>query len=123
MSYLLNVAYLATIAVGVRPGCSISAFATANTAKGWAAKFWAPCRAQRRQPCVWLHAVSVGEVNLLLPILERWERLHPDWECVISTTTQAGYHLAVKKYAPRMVIYCPLDFTWAVRQAMRRIAA
>ena len=70
---------------------------------------------------LWLHAVSVGEVNLLAPILERWERQHPDWEIVITTTTQAGYHLALKRYAPRLVCYCPLDFTWAVRRAMKRL--
>ena len=40
---------------------------------------------------------------------------------VISTTTQAGFALAQKRYAPRMVFYMPLDFTWAVRRAMRRI--
>jgi 3-deoxy-D-manno-octulosonic-acid transferase len=63
----------------------------------------------------------VGEVNLLAPLLARWDRLHPEWEVVISTTTQAGYKLACKRYAPRRVIYCPLDFTWAVRRAMRAI--
>jgi 3-deoxy-D-manno-octulosonic-acid transferase len=60
-------------------------------------------------------------VNLLTPLLERWERLHPDWECVISTTTLAGYQLAQKRYSPRQVFYCPLDFTWAVRRALRRV--
>jgi 3-deoxy-D-manno-octulosonic-acid transferase len=73
------------------------------------------------RPCIWLHAVSVGEVNLLEPIVARWQRLHPDRDCVISTTTRAGYELACKKYAPRLIFYCPLDFTWAVRRAMERI--
>src|SRR5205823_2136794 len=31
------------------------------------------------------------------------------------------YQLAKKRYAPRIVIYCPLDFSWAVRRAMQRI--
>ena len=63
----------------------------------------------------------LGEVNLLEPILKRWEGLHPEWDCVISTTTQTGFQLAQKKYGPRTVFYCPLDFTWAVGPAMRRI--
>ena len=71
--------------------------------------------------CVWLHAVSVGEVNLLAPLIARWDAQYPDWECVISTTTLAGYALARKRYAPRTVFYCPLDFTWSVRRAIRRI--
>ena len=65
--------------------------------------------------------MSVGEVNLLAPLLRLMERERPDWECVISTTTKTGMALAKKKYAGRTVFYCPLDFTWAVNAAMRRI--
>ena len=77
---------------------------------------------QRRgdHPCVWLHAVSVGEVNLLGKLIERIERARPDVECVISTTTRTGFALASKSYAPRHVFYSPLDFSWAVRAAMGR---
>ena len=32
-----------------------------------------------------------------------------------------GMALAKKKYPDLCVFYCPLDFTWAVRAAMRRI--
>ena len=38
-----------------------------------------------------------------------------------STTSRSGYELAHKKYADLTVFYCPLDFSWAVRTAMRRI--
>ena len=68
--------------------------------------------------CIWLHAVSVGEVNLLAPLIARWDAQYPDWECVISTTTLTGYALARKRYAPRTVFYCPLDFSWAVDEAL-----
>jgi 3-deoxy-D-manno-octulosonic-acid transferase len=40
---------------------------------------------------------------------------------VISTTTKTGFDLAKKKYSPRTVFYCPLDFSWAVRAAVKRI--
>jgi 3-deoxy-D-manno-octulosonic-acid transferase len=121
MAYLLNVAYLAAIALAF-PWLLYQRLRHGKYREGWDAKFWG--RLPRRtgdNPCLWLHAVSVGEVNLLAPLLERWERSHPDWHIVISTTTQAGYALAKKKYAPRAVIYCPLDFSWAVSRAMRRI--
>jgi 3-deoxy-D-manno-octulosonic-acid transferase len=71
--------------------------------------------------CIWLHAVSVGEVNLLAPLLRMIEREEPDWECMISTTTKTGMALARRKYTDHTVFYCPLDFTWAVNSAMRRI--
>ncbi|MGE0759659.1 MAG: 3-deoxy-D-manno-octulosonic acid transferase [Pirellulaceae bacterium] len=72
-------------------------------------------------PCAWFHAVSVGEVNLLKPLLDRWSRQFPEWECVISTTTRTGYELARQKYVGRTVFYCPLDFSWAVREACERV--
>ena len=73
------------------------------------------------RPCLWLHAVSVGEVNLLAPLLKKMEETRPEWECVISTTTMTGMALAKKKYPRNSVFYCPLDFSWAVKAAMRRI--
>lgn len=121
MGYLLNLAYLAAILLAF-PWLLYQRLRHGKYREGWAEKFLGQVEARGgNKPCVWWHAVSVGEVNLLQPLLERWERLHPNWDCVISTTTQAGYHLARKKYAPRQVIYCPLDFTWAVRRAMRQI--
>jgi len=121
MGFLLNIVYLAAIAVAF-PWLLYQRARHGKYREGWRAKLLGEV-AQRTssQPCLWLHAVSVGEINLLEPILKRWERLHPDWDCVISTTTQSGYQLAIKKYGPRMVVYCPLDFTWAVQLAMRRI--
>ena len=65
--------------------------------------------------------MSVGEVNLLAPLLKMIERERPEWECVISTTTATGMALAKKKYPRQTVFYCPLDFSWAVKTAMRRV--
>ena len=70
---------------------------------------------------MWLHAVSVGEVNLLAPLLKEIAQERPDWQCVISTTTMTGMALATKKYPGHSVFYCPLDFSWAVSAAMRRM--
>jgi 3-deoxy-D-manno-octulosonic-acid transferase len=90
--------------------------------EGFAAKFLglAP-RRQGDRPCVWLHAVSVGEVNLLATTIGEFLKQRPGWEIVVSTTTKTGYDLACKKYADYSVFYCPLDFTWAASAALRRI--
>jgi 3-deoxy-D-manno-octulosonic-acid transferase len=121
MGYLLNVFYLAAILLAF-PWLLYQRLRHGKYREGWAAKFWGQVPERNcTRPCLWLHAVSVGEVNLLEPILNRWERLHPDWDCVISTTTQTGFQLARKKYGPRTVFYCPLDFTWAVRRTVQRI--
>jgi 3-deoxy-D-manno-octulosonic-acid transferase len=121
MPYLLNCVYLILI-VGFSPWLAYAAMRHGKYRDGWGPKYLGlvPRRAGNR-PCVWLHAVSVGEVNLLQPILAQLGQAHPTWECVVSTTTRTGLALARKKYVGYQVFYCPLDFTWAVRNAMRRM--
>lgn len=121
MPYLLNLVYLALL-IAASPWLLYAAVRHGKYRRGLAARVLGrvPRRSGKR-PCIWLHAVSVGEVQLLEPLLLEIEQACPDWDCVISTTTRTGYVLARRKYAPRMVFYCPLDFTWAVRRALRRI--
>ncbi|MDO4586142.1 MAG: 3-deoxy-D-manno-octulosonic acid transferase [Planctomycetia bacterium] len=76
---------------------------------------------QNKSKRIWFHAVSVGEMNLLKPVLKEIELLHPTWEIVISTTSKTGMLLGHKLFSQRTVFYCPLDFSWAVRNAMKRI--
>jgi 3-deoxy-D-manno-octulosonic-acid transferase len=119
--YLLNLIYLSLILAGL-PWLLWQAVRKGKYREGYAAKFLGrvPQRTSKNI-CVWLHAVSVGEVNLLAPLLKAIEREQPDWECVISTTTMTGMALAKKKYPRHTFFYCPLDFTWAVGAALRRI--
>lgn len=121
MAYLLNAFYLLAIVLA-SPWLFWNGWRKGKYRAGFGEKFFGsvPTRAGNR-PCVWLHAVSVGEVNLLAPVLKELARRHPDWECVISATTRAGMELARKKYAQHTVFNCPLDFSWAVRRAMRRL--
>ena len=121
MPHLLDAAYLLAILLAW-PWLLWQAATRGKYREGFAAKLLGrvPPRDGRR-PCVWLHAVSVGEVNLLAPLLAELERRHPALECVVSATTKAGYDLARKKYAPRSVFYCPLDFTWSVKAALARL--
>ncbi|HEX3725192.1 MAG TPA: glycosyltransferase N-terminal domain-containing protein [Pirellulales bacterium] len=72
-------------------------------------------------PLVWLHAVSLGEVSLIASLVEEVRRRHPAAQIAISSTTVTGYVLAKTRYPDHTVFYCPLDFTWAVRRALRRL--
>ncbi len=76
---------------------------------------------QSDRKCLWFHAVSVGEVNVIGPLVRRLAQDYPDWDCVVSSTTRTGLALAARRYPHLAVFYCPLDFTWAVRRAVRRI--
>ena len=118
---MLNAAYLAVL-LAASPWILWSAFRHGKYREGFAEKLLG--RVPRRlgnETCVWLHAVSVGEVNLLATTLAELSRQRPDIKIVISTTTKTGYELAKKKYAVHTVFYCPLDFSWATRAAMRRV--
>jgi 3-deoxy-D-manno-octulosonic-acid transferase len=121
MSLLLDFCYLLLLAASL-PWLIWRSVRTGKYRQGYRQKFFglAPRRVGNR-PCIWFHAVSVGEVNLLATLLEPLSRQHPDWDLVVSTTTRTGYELARRKYANFPVFYCPFDFSWAVGRAMRRI--
>jgi 3-deoxy-D-manno-octulosonic-acid transferase len=122
MSYLLNIAYLVALLVA-SPWLVWAAIHRGKYRDGFAAKLFGetPLLDNRRGPRLWLHAVSVGEVSLIGSLLREIDAKHPEWECVVSTTTATGYALAKKKYPQLAVFYAPLDFSWAVRRAMRRV--
>ena len=121
MRYLLNLVYLALLVVA-SPWLLWQAVRKGKYREGYAAKLLGlvPPR-DGNAPCLWFHAVSVGEVNLVRPLLEQICRRHPEWICVLSTTTMTGMALARKRYPDISVFYCPLDFSWAVAAAMRRV--
>src|SRR5262249_34460487 len=77
----------------------------------------APSRANER-PCAWFHGVSVGEIILLEQVVKKFQERHPDWECLVSTTTDTGFEEAHKRFLGVPIFYWPLDFTWAVRRAL-----
>jgi len=119
--YLLNLVY-AVLILAALPWLVYQAVRKGKYRQGFAEKLLG--RVPRRnsdKTCIWMHAVSVGEVNLLATLVDEIARKRPDWDCVVSTTTMTGKALAEKKYAHLTVFYCPLDFSWAVRTAVRRI--
>lgn len=119
--YVLDLFYLLLLLV-CSPWLLWQAIRKGKYREGYGAKLLgaAPVR-QGDRVCVWIHAVSVGEVNLVRPLIAAIRQRRPDWECVLSTTTMTGMALAQKRYPDLGVFYAPLDFSWAVSAAMRRI--
>jgi 3-deoxy-D-manno-octulosonic-acid transferase len=70
---------------------------------------------------VWFHAVSVGELQLLRPLIREFQQRWPDWEIVLSTTTVTGRKLARDSYPELITFYCPFDFTWGLKRALNRL--
>jgi len=71
-----------------------------------------------RKGSTWLHAVSVGEVNIALKLAKALRSLDPDWHAVLTTTTTTGFALANKNAPPWIeVMYTPLDYWPIMRRA------
>ncbi len=71
---------------------------------------------------VWFHAVSVGEVIQLQKIVEEFRRQSADrFRVLVSTSTDTGFDLALKRFPDCQVTWFPLDFSWSVVSALRSV--
>lgn len=124
MSLLLNVAYCLLLAA-VSPVLVYRSLAHGKYRTGWGEKLFGllpdlgTVAADRER--YWFHAVSVGEVLLLQPIIPELRSRSPQAEIVLTTTTTTGHAVARQKFPDVSLAYFPLDFSWAVRKAISRI--
>jgi len=70
---------------------------------------------------VWIHAVSVGEVRAVEPLLGQVRVLFGDRPIVLSTTTPTGQTLARSRSDVDRVIYFPIDLPGPVRRVLDRV--
>lgn len=120
MSILIDAAYLVG-AVAVSPVLAVKALTDEKYRTGFPERFGDVAPRYGDAPCVWLHAVSVGEMNLIGPLVAALEAERRGWELVLSTATNTGREVARKRYPEHRAIYYPLDFSWMVRRALRRL--
>jgi 3-deoxy-D-manno-octulosonic-acid transferase len=71
--------------------------------------------------CVWIHGVSLGEINATRTIVEELRRRMPETAIVISSTTQTGLARARALYPRHVVFRFPLDFSFALRNLLYRV--
>ncbi len=71
------------------------------------------------QPVIWVHAVSVGEVQAVSALVAELCQRFPQRRVLISTTTDTGQQLAVKHFGEDNVFYFPMDFGFAIRPYLR----
>lgn len=121
MSWFLNLIYICFLTLA-SPWLLWRYLASGKNRRGWTHKLFGSVKTRDSNArCIWLHAVSVGEVNLLTPILDRLLSDRPDLDIVISTTTETGFDLAQKKFAEHYVFFCPMDFTWGIKRVLKRL--
>ncbi len=121
MSLLFNSVYLLLL-MGATPWIVYPAITKGKYREGWLQKlFGLVPRRHSEAPCVWLHGVSVGEINVLATIIDELQTRFPEFDYVVSSTTKTGFDLATTKFQGQTVFYFPFDFSWAVRNVLRRL--
>lgn len=71
-------------------------------------------------PVVWVHAVSLGEVTAIVPLLRAMKEEDPQQTIVVSTVTETGREMVLKRLNWIAIhCYAPLDFWWAVNRYVR----
>ena len=73
-------------------------------------------------PRIWMHAVSLGEVKIAVPLVKALKKIMPGCSVIISTTTEHGRNLAMETFGEDTpVVYAPIDFIGSVRKALSRV--
>ena len=74
------------------------------------------------RPLIWMHAVSLGEVVAIAPLVRELHRRHPDHRFAVSTATETGRDAVEQRLAGIAEhVYAPLDFPWAVARTIDRL--
>lgn len=72
-------------------------------------------------PVIWVHAVSLGEMLMLRPLVRQLMSKRPELQYVLSSRTKEGYAIAALHFPDIPVFYAPFDFSWAVKRVFRRL--
>lgn len=71
---------------------------------------------------VWIHAVSVGEVQVAGQLMREWRKADESVRFCFSTTSSTGWKMAEREVsASDVLIYNPLDFPTFVRAALQTV--
>ncbi len=73
------------------------------------------------RPSIWIHAVSVGEVQAARALIPGLRDRYPDHPLWLSTTTQTGRAVAARVEGVDGLFYFPLDLPAAVDRVLDRV--
>jgi 3-deoxy-D-manno-octulosonic-acid transferase len=88
---------------------------------GWRQRFGAVPSFDPARRRIWIHAVSLGEINATPALVAALQARLPDAEIVFSTTTDTGFARAVQHYGAERVFRFPVDFSVVVSRMLKRI--
>ena len=71
---------------------------------------------------IWIHAVSVGEVQVAGQLMREWRAVEPSVRFCFSTTSSTGWKMAEREVGLNdTIIYNPLDFPNFVKSALKTV--
>lgn len=72
--------------------------------------------------CVWVHAVSVGEVNAAVPLIKALKRDYPGSPLVVTTVTPTGTARVQQLFGDSVFhVYLPYDLPYAVSRFLKAV--
>ncbi|MEZ6132772.1 MAG: 3-deoxy-D-manno-octulosonic acid transferase [Planctomycetaceae bacterium] len=122
MTWVLNIVYMALLSL-LSPVILWKSLRYGRYRDGWMEKLFGrlPIFGDQ-QPVVWFHAVSVGEVLQLQKIVQSFrEDVGDAVQILVTTSTDTGFELANTRFPGCTVSWFPLDFSWAVTNAVWRV--
>ena len=121
MALIADLIYLIAI-VAVSPVALYKMIRHRRYLKGWGNRFGDIKRNSPQKKCIWIHAVSVGEVNATKTIVKQLKHRFKEYEIVISVTTDTGFERAGNLYGKELaVFYFPWDFSFIIKRAFKKI--
>ena len=104
MTFVVNFIYMLAL-LAISPIVAYRMVRHGRYRAGWQQRFGKIDRKRPDKKCIWLHAVSLGEVNAAKTIIAAIEKEYPDYEIAISATTDTGYGRASELYGGRHTIF------------------
>lgn len=91
-----------------------------SVGKRWKEHFGQPPKLSNKRP-LWIHAVSVGEVIAVSPLIKEIKERYPEQPILLTTTTSTGAEQAIKLDSLVEHRYMPLDFSFAINSFLKKM--
>ena len=74
------------------------------------------------QAPIWIHAVSVGEAQAALPLIQKLKEHYPDHPILVTTTTPTGSERVREALGDSVLhVYAPYDLPFAVKRFLAQM--
>lgn len=88
--------------------------------KRWSERFGIPATTAPTRPVIWVHAVSVGEVEACRPLVKGLQTHYPDHDLLITTMTPTGSARVTALFDEHVLhCYLPYDLPFAVKRFLK----